>query len=123
MLRKAALVSIVTMAANVFAPPVMSDETGLDIIHAQQREGNKICMTTHFHSGSSSGKKTRKEAEAAAAHDWAGFTAWEYGTTWASHRLAASKSMECSQDGGTWSCYMKARPCKPAGSTRRAPRS
>lgn len=112
MLRKAALFILFTTAANSFAPSVMADETGLDAIHDQRREGNKICMTSHFHSGSSSGKKTRKEAEAAAAHDWAGFTAWEYGTDWGSHRLAASKSMECSQEGGAWSCHMQARPCK-----------
>ena len=37
---------------------------------------------------------------------------WEYGTAWGSYRLAASKTMECSQNGATWSCTTQARPCK-----------
>ena len=112
MLGRAALLLLATTAANIFVPSVMADETGLDAIHAQRREGNKICMTSHFHSGSSSGQKTRRLAEAAAAQDWSGFTAWEYGTAWGSYRLAASKTMECSQNGATWSCTTQARPCK-----------
>lgn len=112
MLRKTVLLLIAVTSVSIYVPSVMADETGLDAIHDQRREGNKICMTTHFHHGSSSGKKTRKEAEAAAAHDWSGFTAWEYGTTWGSYRMAVSKSMTCSQDGATWSCGTDARPCK-----------
>ena len=116
MLRKAAIVAIAGIATFTSIPTaaVAEDEgLGLSGIHAQRREGNRICMSTHFHNGSSSGHKTRKLAEEAAARDWAGFTAWEYGTAWGSYRLAASKSMNCSQSGGTWGCQVEARPCRP----------
>lgn len=113
MLRKTALVLISGVATYAAVPSAVADETGLSSIHAQRREGNRICMSSHFHSGSSSGEKTRKLAEAAAARDWAGFTAWEYGSDWGSYKLSASKSMDCSQSGGTWSCKVEARPCKP----------
>lgn len=97
----------------------MADETGMSSIHAQRQEGNRICMSSHFHSGSSSGQKTRKKAEAAAAHDWASFTAWEYGTDWGSYRLAADKSMDCSEAAGSWGCRVEARPCKQPPRKRR----
>ncbi|HEX7074293.1 MAG TPA: hypothetical protein VF226_09655 [Hyphomicrobiaceae bacterium] len=119
MLRKASLLFIGSLATTVFAsslyvPSVAADdETGLASIHEQRREGNRICMSSHFHNGSSSGQKTRKLAEAAAIKDWAGFTAWEYGTIWAHYKLAASKSMNCSEEGGTWRCQLEARPCRP----------
>lgn len=93
-------------------PQAVAEETGLDVIHAQRREGNRICMSEHFHYGSSTGQPSRKAAEAAAARDWAGFTALEYGLAWASFNLAGSKGMKCSQEGRTWACQAEARPCK-----------
>lgn len=119
MIRKAGVFALACAAASVLVPSAMANETGLANIHEQRQEGNRICMTSHFHSGSSSGHKTRKQAEGAAAHDWAGFTAWEYGTAWGSYRLAASKSMECSKSAGTWSCHVEARPCRQPPRKRR----
>jgi len=103
-----------TAIAAMFAvaPVAVAEETGLAGIHEQRREGNRICMSSHFHNGSSAGQNTRKLAEAAAARDWAGFTAWEYGLAWGSYRLAASKSMQCDQSGAAWGCKVEARPCK-----------
>ena len=113
MIRKATVFAVASLAACLAVPPATADdETGLAGIHEQRREGNRICMSSHFHSGSSSGHKTRKEAEAAAVRDWAGFTAWEYGLAWGSYRLAASKSMNCTQSGRSWGCQVEARPCK-----------
>jgi hypothetical protein len=94
---------------------------GLDGLHAQARVGNKICMIDHFHNGASSGKASRKAAEAEAIAAWAGFTAWEYSGAWGSWRLSESKSMNCGQSGGSWGCTIESRPCRPAGG--RAPRS
>ncbi len=114
MLKKASLFFIASIATTAFIPSAgADDETGLASIHEQRREGNRICMASHFHHGSSSGQKTRKLAEAAAVKDWAGFTAWEYGTIWGRYRIAASKNMNCSEAGGTWSCQVEARPCRP----------
>lgn len=120
MIRKATILFAASLAAGAFVPSAMAEgETGLSNIHEQRREGNRICMSSHFHYGSSSGQKTRKEAEAAAVRDWAGFTAWEYGLPWGSYRLAASKSMNCSQSGATWGCQVEARPCKSAQRAQR----
>src|SRR5690606_26116180 len=120
MIRNATVFAVLGLAACLASPPAIAEgETGLASIHEQRREGNRICMSTHFHHGSSSGHKTRKEAEAAAARDWAGFTAWEYGLPWGSYRLAASKSMNCSQSGATWGCQVEARPCKQIPRGRR----
>jgi hypothetical protein len=93
---------------------------GLDGLHAQMRVGSKVCMVDHFHNGASSGKASRKAAEAEAIASWAGFTAWEYGDNWGSWRLSESKRMNCGQTGGAWACTIESRPCRPAGG--RAPR-
>lgn len=105
------------VAAAVFASaaPTLADETGLDAIHAQQRErGNKTCFVDHYHYGSSSGKATKKVALAAGIKSWADFTDFEYGSDWAHWAVASSKSAKCSEDGphGPWSCDISARPCR-----------
>jgi hypothetical protein len=92
--------------------PALANETGLAGIHAWMKIGKKTCMVDHFHSGTGSGP-TKKLAEAAAARDWAGFTAFEYGTTWANPSIAVSRTMQCTQDGAAWSCQMDARACRP----------
>ncbi len=109
---KVTTVALAAIAASLVSMPVAAEETGLSGIHAQKREGNRICMESHYHYGSSSGQKSRKLAEEAAIRDWAGFTAWEYGTPWGSFKLAASKNLSCTQTSDTWSCQAEARPCK-----------
>jgi hypothetical protein len=44
--------------------------------------------------------------------DWAGFTAWEYGTSWASFAKAIRKRMSCTPSGDSWGCTVVATPCK-----------
>jgi hypothetical protein len=87
---------------------------GLSGLHEQNRVGRKICMTTHFHDGSSTGQPTRKAAEAEAIRVWQDFTAWEYGRNWGNFRLAASQGVKCSgRDADrSWSCQVTARPCR-----------
>lgn len=101
------------------ADDAASQETGLDSLHAQVRIGSRICMLDHFHNGSSSGQPSRKHAEAVAIRTWVDFTVWEYGPPWGSWKLAETKRVSCSQTGGSWSCTLEARPCKPAGGRRR----
>ena len=84
---------------------------GLDGLHDKRREGGRVCMVDHFHVSSGNGA-TRKQAEASAARAWSEFTAWEYGGTWGSYNNAGSKSMQCSDSGGGWSCQATARPCR-----------
>lgn len=95
------------------AAPVMAHETGLaQALHSVRREGGKICLADHFHYGSSYGLPSKKAAEVAAINDWAGFTAFEYGTSWGHFRKAASKKVNCTQSASGWGCSLEARPCK-----------
>ena len=87
---------------------------GLEGLHSQRMEGGRLCFSEHTHVGTGSGS-TRQAAEREAAGSWTGFTDLEYGGLWASYRLSASKTMSCSQAGGTWSCTTESRPCRPAG--------
>ena len=93
--------------------PAFADDTGVaQLLHSLRREGKRLCLEDHFHSGSSSGAASRKAAEIEAVRAWAEFTAFEYGTDWAQWTRAASKRLDCSQGGASWSCQAEARACK-----------
>jgi hypothetical protein len=98
------LVSLSTVA-------IAQQTTGLEDLHEKRREGNRICMTDHFHDGYGQASK-RGGAEAAAILHWRQFTAGEYGLAWGSYLAAASKSMKCTQSDSGWSCHVTARPCR-----------
>lgn len=99
---------------------LQAQETGLaDTLHAQRVEGGRVCLSDHFHYGSSSNQPTRKQAEAEAISSWASFTDFEYGRSWADFRIAASRGMNCQQTGSGWSCNLEARPCKRGGAARK----
>lgn len=102
------------LAGAVLPSVVLSQDMGmgLDGLHEQRREGGRVCMIDHTHTGSSSGMRSRKQAEIAAMRDYAGFTAWEYGPRWGSFANAGSKRVACSNDSGGWGCSVEARPCR-----------
>lgn len=104
----AVFTAAVSMSAATLA---LADETGLAASHSWRKEGGKVCFSDHWHYGSGSGP-TRKAAERDAASAWAGFTAFEYGSTWARYSRAAGKKMSCSQSSGGWNCSVEARPCR-----------
>ncbi|MFM9942441.1 MAG: hypothetical protein ACKVP7_23410 [Hyphomicrobiaceae bacterium] len=104
-------VAVVILIGAMFAGAAGAQDSGLVGLHDKVRVGNKICMADHFHTGTSSGRNSRKEAEAAAMSDWAGFTAWEYGNAWGQPGMAESKGMSCANSGG-WGCTFEARPCR-----------
>jgi hypothetical protein len=87
-------------------------ETGVASIHEWVRVGRKTCMLDHFHDGNGTGA-TKRQAERAAIVAWTEFTAWEYGSPWGRFGNAVSKRMDCSRGGGTWTCHVQARPCRP----------
>jgi hypothetical protein len=90
-----------------------ADETGLAAIHTWKKVGKKTCMLDHYHSGQGTGAN-RKAAEAAAIQSWASFTDLEYGSSWASFKIAERKSVKCSQDGSnSFSCQIEALACRP----------
>lgn len=91
----------------------LADDTGVaQLLHSMRREGKRLCLESHFHTGSSAGAPTKKAAEVAAVKAWAEFTAWEYGTDWAQWVRAGSKKLACAQSGASWGCEAEARACK-----------
>jgi hypothetical protein len=104
------LIGVAALGTEAYA----QQDGALVELHERRREGRKVCMSEHTHSGSSTGQPNRKAAEVAAIRDWAGFTAWEYGDHWGNFNIAGSKRMSCTQGSGGWGCDIEARPCKPA---------
>jgi len=89
-----------------------AQETGVASIHSWVKVGRKTCMLDHYHDGNGNGR-TKAHAEKAAITSWTEFTAWEYGSPWGRYSNAVSKTMNCSQESGTWNCHVQARPCRP----------
>lgn len=92
--------------------PAHANETGMASIHNWKKVGRKTCLVDHEHAGSGSGA-TRKAAEASAISSWVGFTAWEYGSAWASFANAIGKKVNCSGAGSSFQCDLLAVPCRP----------
>ena len=111
MRKQGLFVASMVVAVALSSPAAAQQDGGLAGLHDKVRVGNKICMADHFHTGSSAGQPSRRQAESAAIADWAGFTAWEYGNNWANFGMAESKTMTCQQAGG-WSCSADARACR-----------
>lgn len=106
----AATASLLTILTS---KPVHADETGMaQALHDVRREGRRLCLTDHFHVGTSAGQPSKNAGMAAAIDSYQGFTALEYGTDWASFRKAASKTATCTHGSGGWGCEVQARPCK-----------
>lgn len=93
------------------AGPATAQETGLAGMHTWVRSGGKTCMLDHYHDGSGSGP-TRAAAQRAAVQAWIDFTAWEYGSRWASYAASLSKRLSCSGGAGSYSCSVSSRPCR-----------
>jgi len=106
------LVIVATAATCVDVAAARADETGLASMHAWRRERGRICMSDHWHYGSSGTQRSRRTARRAAIRSWQDFTDLEYGSSWARWSRAASKRMGCSRSGGSWSCDVEARPCR-----------
>ena len=106
------LVAVVVAMTSVEISPVAADETGLATMHAWRRERGRICMSDHWHYGSSGSHRTRAAAQRAAIRSWQDFTDLEYGSHWARFSRAASRKVGCSRSGGGWGCNVEGRPCK-----------
>lgn len=91
---------------------VQASETGFADMHSLRREKGKICMVSHFHSGSGKEFKSKRRAIKDAIVAWEDFTAWEYGSTWGRFKSAASRTQRCDKSTGLWQCSVRARPCK-----------
>ena len=92
------------------ATPALAQEVA--DIHEQRRERGHTCFTDHYHYGSSSGQNSKRAAQAAAIRSWADFVDFEYGGSWTSWGASGSKSISCSNSGGSWGCDVSSRPCR-----------
>ena len=119
-LRPFALAILAMALIPIPQSPVQADETGMASMHDWRRERGKICLVGHYHSGAGTGR-TKKQARRAAIRSWQEFTAWEYGTSWAYFRRAASRSISVTRSASGWEATVEARACKRAR-TRRARR-
>jgi len=112
-LKISTLVAAAVVAFGVLGPNTSrADETGLAGMHKWVKVGKKTCFEGHEHYGSSAGMRDKKSATAEAIKSWSGFTAFEYGTTWANFNKAHKKRISCTQGSGGWGCEIEAIPCK-----------
>jgi hypothetical protein len=105
------LVASVTAVICMDMSAVWADQTGLASMHAMRREGGKLCMTDHWHYGSSGAHGSKAAAQRAAIGSWQDFTNLEYGSDWARYYRAASRKVKCSRAAAGWNCDVEARPC------------
>lgn len=102
-------IAIALLAA--MSATVRAQDGGLAEMHDLGKEGGKLCMTEHSHSGSGTGA-TKNAAKAAAVRSWIDFTNLEYGRAWASFANSASQKTSYTKEQTGWSATVEGRPCK-----------
>lgn len=103
--------AVLMLAHATAITPALADDTGFASAHDLRREGGRLCMTSHFHSGSGDGP-TKPAAMKAAHQAWYDYTAWEYGSDWARWGKSASKGVNYTKNSAGWSATIESRPCK-----------
>ncbi|MGL4395905.1 MAG: hypothetical protein ACRCS9_05140 [Hyphomicrobium sp.] len=112
MLISRTVIALAAVAACVGASGVaLADETGFASMHTLRKEGGRLCMVDHFHSGTGAGR-TKDAAKRAAINSWSSFTAFEYGSNWARFGRAANASAQYTKTETGWSATIDARPCR-----------
>ena len=113
----AAMIMVCTGSAS-------AQQSGLAGMHDQYVSKGRRCFSGHTHVGTGSPAGKKRQAIASAAQDWSSFTALEYGSSWASWRIATGKTISCEQSSRGWTCEVQARPCLRgrAGRARHAKR-
>ena len=90
---------------------VIADDTGFASSHTLRKEGGRLCMADHAHTGSGTAA-TKPAAMAAAIRAWADFTNQEYGSDWARYGRAAGHVVRYTKEEKGWTATVDARPCK-----------
>lgn len=88
-----------------------AQQSGMAGMHDQYVVKGRRCFTSHTHVGTGSVSRSKRHAIVSAARDWSAFTSFEYGSSWASWRVAVGKAVECERSGQGWLCEVQARPC------------
>ncbi len=89
----------------------LADDTGFASSHTLRKEGGKLCMADHAHTGSGTAS-TKPAARVAAVRAWADFTNQEYGSDWARFGRAAGHVTRYTKEEKGWTATVDARPCK-----------
>ncbi len=90
---------------------VIADDTGFASSHTLRKEGGRLCMADHAHTGSGTAA-SKDAAKAAAIRAWADFTNQEYGSDWARFGRAAGAATRYTKEEKGWTATVDARPCK-----------
>jgi hypothetical protein len=88
-----------------------AQQSGLAGMHDQNASKGRRCFSGHTHVGTGSPARKKRQAIASAAQNWSSFTAFEYGPSWASWRIATGKNVSCGRSTKGWTCEVQARPC------------
>lgn len=108
-----ALIGVIVSIAPASARSGSAD-TGLSVIHIQERVGNRICYSYHLHHSAGTGP-TKRAALKAAVKRWNDFTAWEYGNAWGRFSRAVGRTSHCQRRADrSYYCSIKGRACRPA---------
>jgi hypothetical protein len=110
-MHKGLRISFAISTLALIATSALADDTGFAYSHDLVKDGGRLCMKDHFHSGYGDGP-TKSAAERAAIRSWAEFTAFEYGTVWARYSLAKSRATKYTKADKGWSANVDARPCR-----------
>jgi len=113
---------LATISSPFITTPSYANDTGIaTMLHSMRAERGKVCMVGHYHIGDSPrAYRSRSQAHKTAIHHWVTFTAAEYGTDWSNYSRAANRSADCQKASrSTWTCKIKARPCRRGRSVAR----
>ena len=113
---------LATISSTLITAPVSANDTGIaTMLHTVRAERGKVCMVGHYHIGDSPrAYKSRARAHKTAIRHWITFTAAEYGTDWGNYSRAANRSTDCEKASrSSWTCKVKARPCRRGRSVAR----
>lgn len=90
-----------------------TDANTLANMHTIKPVGGKMCMVDHPHHRESGAFRSKAQAKARVIRAWENYTRFEYGSAWASYRLAIKKNLKCTtSSGGQTSCTLVAYPCR-----------
>lgn len=116
-MRKSVIRIVSVLAAAFILPLVTGAPEAAAISLSKRMPDGKLCRVMfgdpHIHAANGA-KPDKTEAQIKAIHDWARFTAFEYGRRWADWRYAVHHAMTCvhDPDAGVWRCRAEAQPCK-----------
>ncbi len=104
------------------APPATAQQSSYSAPHSARIVGRKLCFDNHTHVGGAPGR-TKRIAHKKAIREWIEFTAWEYGTAWASYRRSVKKTVTYIKQEVGWMARVESLPCRTIKRKRRRSKS